>query len=64
MSDIDNSKRHPAFTAYHVREGKDSKGRWTEVGAAWATKDGRGYILHLNAIPIDGRVVLLPAEKR
>lgn len=62
---IDHSKKRPAFTAYCVRDGKEgAKGRWFEVGVAWATKDGRGYVVHLNAMPIDGRVVLVPSEDR
>ena len=32
----DHSKRHPAYIAYQVRDGKEGrKGRWTEIGAAW-----------------------------
>jgi hypothetical protein len=57
---IDHSKKRPAFTAYCVRDGKEGhKARWSEVGVAWATKDGRGYIVHLNAFPIDGSVALV-----
>ena len=50
-SRIDHSKKHPSHVAYCVRDGKEGhKARWSEIGAAWATKDGRGYILHLNAL--------------
>jgi hypothetical protein len=39
---IDHSQRHPSHIAYAVRDGKDGqKGRWTELGSAWATRDGK-----------------------
>ena len=52
----------PAFVAYQVEDGGQgedrSKGYWTEVGAAWPHKDGKGYNIVLRAHPVDGRVVL------
>ena len=41
---------------------KCHSGSWSEIGAAWDTKDRRGFILHLNAIPLDSRVLLVPSE--
>jgi hypothetical protein len=32
-------------------------------GVAWQTKDGKALVLHLNAFPINGRVVLQPRDK-
>jgi hypothetical protein len=61
-SNIDHSKRHPTHIAYVVREG-NGKGRWSEIGAAWATKNGTGFVLQLHAIPIDGKIVLQPRDK-
>ena len=48
----------PAFNAFSVdeREGKDPF--WLKIGAAFEHKDGKGYNLVLQALPIDGRVVL------
>jgi hypothetical protein len=61
---IDHSKRHPAYIAYQVRDGKDGgEGRWTEIGVAWATENGNGFVLHLNFVPIDGQVVMVPPDK-
>jgi hypothetical protein len=59
---INHSKRHPTHIAYVVREG-NGKGWWSEIGAAWATKDGKGFILHLHAFLVDGKVVLQPRER-
>ena len=49
----------PAFNAYTVQdrgEGKDAF--WLKIGAAFEHKDSRGFNLELQALPIDGRIVL------
>ena len=51
----------PTHTAYCVIGGK---GRWREIGAAWPTNDAKGFIVHLDCFPRDGRVVLREAERR
>ena len=60
MSDnaiIDHSKKRPAYIAYAVRDTKDDS-YWTRIGVAWASKDGKGHVVQVNAIPLDGRIVL------
>ncbi len=59
-ANIDHSKKHPAYTAYHVRERKDGeKGFWTRIGVAWRHKDGKGFDVQLDGLaPLDGRIVL------
>lgn len=54
---IDHSKRHPSHYAYVVQD-QDKGGRWTKIGAAWSTKDGDGMVLHLDCLPVDGRIVI------
>ena len=54
MSDtkIDHSKKHPAFTAYHVRDGKQGeKGFWTRIGVAWCTRTARASTCSSTAWP-------------
>jgi len=48
----------PSFRAYTVtkREGQDDF--WLPIGAAFPHDDGKGYNIVLQALPIDGRVVL------
>lgn len=43
----------PTHRAYAVTPGrtKDDKGYWTEIGAAWPHKDGKGFRVSLRAIP-------------
>jgi len=47
----------PTHYAYQVKEGKE-KSYWTRIGAAWAHKDGKGFSLQLDAVPLDGKVQL------
>ena len=49
--------RRPSLIAYHVRDGKDDKSFWNQVGVAWSNRDG-GFTVQLHAIPLDGRIVL------
>ena len=61
MSDtkIDHSKKHPAYTAFHVRDTGGEKKFWTRIGVAWRHKDGKGFDVQLDGLaPLDGRVVL------
>lgn len=47
----------PEFLAWHVID-KGEKSFWNKVGAAWRHRDGKGYTLQLEVVPINGRVVL------
>lgn len=59
----DDTKR-PSHVAYHVREGKDGKSYFNRVGSVFEHKDGEGYNVVLDAVPVDGQVVLrTPAER-
>jgi len=53
----------PAYTAFTVvkREGQDDF--WVAIGAAFQHQDGDGYNVVLQALPIDGRVVLRLPKK-
>lgn len=46
---------HRAFTVIK-REGQDDY--WLPVGAAFEHADGKGYNVVLQALPIDGKIVL------
>jgi hypothetical protein len=48
----------PAYRAYTVvkREGADDF--WLAIGAAFMHQDGDGYNIVLQALPIDGKIVL------
>ena len=52
------ANQQPSFTAYTVqkREGKDDF--WIAIGAAFMHQDGDGYNIVLQALPLDGKIVL------
>ena len=53
------AKKLPVYIAYTVSaHDPDDKGFWTQIGAAWQHDDGEGFNLKLNALPIDGQIVL------
>ena len=54
----------PALIAYHVREVTEGKDFWTRIGSAWSHKDGNGYTVQLDAVPIDGRITLRRPEEK
>lgn len=54
----------PTHIAYHVRESKD-KSFWTRIGAAWQHKDGKGFNIQVDTVPLDGRIsIRIAAEKK
>jgi hypothetical protein len=55
------SSKRPTHTAYSVREyqiGGEKKSDWNRVGIAWAHKDGGGFDVILDAIPVNGRIAI------
>jgi hypothetical protein len=56
--------RGPTYQAYTVikREGQDDF--WLNVGAAFEHADGKGLNVILQALPIDGKIVLRPPKDR
>jgi hypothetical protein len=48
----------PSHYAYqvHGREGKNSV--FTKIGAAWPNRDGKGFNIQLDCVPLDGRVTI------
>jgi len=51
--------KSPIYHAYTVRDGKDGqKSFWTRIGSFFVHDDGEGGTLLLDALPLDGRIVL------
>ena len=60
-----NGTNKPSHVAYQVRDGKGGdKGFWTRIGVAWTSRDEKGFVIQLNAIPLDGKIVLRIAEPK
>jgi hypothetical protein len=62
----DNAKapKKPSHTAYSVRErdGKDSK--WTEIGVVFAHRDGKGFDILCDVLPLSGRITIRVQEPK
>ncbi len=55
----------PSHIAYHVEEPEgDAKGIWTQVGALWPHKDGKGFNLKLKLQPVDGKLTIREYEPK
>ena len=58
------TSKTPSHIAYHVKEGKSGKDYWTRIGAAWAHKNGNGFNIQIEIVPLDGRITLLMASEK
>lgn len=47
---------------FDAGQGRTAK-RWTKVGAAFPHKEGTGFSIELKALPVDGRLVVLPPNE-
>lgn len=55
--------RKPSHRIYRViGEGKSAS--WTPIGAAWANRDGNGFSITCDAIPLQGRIVMRKTTDR
>jgi len=53
--------RKPSYIAYAVNgQGKNTS--WTKIGTAWLQKSGEGFNIDLSAIPVNGRIILMPPK--
>ena len=48
----------PTHRAYAVTK-RGEKSRWQEIGAAWSHKDGKGFNLKLDYLPLNGAELVL-----
>jgi len=55
--------RRPTHRLYRVT-GDGEAAIWTPIGAGWPNKDGKGFNLNCNAVPLTGRIVLRLIEPR
>jgi hypothetical protein len=60
----DSASQH--LYAYTVREFDTADGKkaraWTRIGVAFPHKDGTGFNIEVHSFPLDGRIVLFPAD--
>lgn len=57
--------KQPALVAYSVEDArKGRKAYWTKIGRLFAHDDSKGFDLVLNALPINGRIVIRQEQPR
>jgi hypothetical protein len=54
----------PSHVAYHVREREGQKAIFTRIGASWPHKDGNGFNIQIESVPLDGRITLRVASEK
>jgi hypothetical protein len=58
------AQQQPSYTAYAVtKRGDGQDDWWTPIGAAFEHKDGQGFNIVLQTIPLDGKIVLRPPKE-
>lgn len=56
-------RRMPTHRLYRVLgDGRDAI--WTPIGAAWPNRDGLGFNLSCDAVPLTGRIVMRTIQER
>lgn len=55
--------RKPTHRLYNVI-GEGETASWIVIGAAWPNKDGKGFNLAIDAIPLSGRFVMREPSER
>jgi len=54
----------PKYLVYTVKDrGRGRKSFWTRIGAAWEQQKGGGLNIELEALPLDGKLVLMPPKE-
>lgn len=56
-------RRRPTHRLYRV-QGDGPDAIWTPIGAAWPNKDGLGFNVSCDAVPLTGRIVMRVIQER
>jgi hypothetical protein len=53
------------FAVFTVRDSpkKGERGFWTRIGTAFPHQEGEGFNVRLDALPVDGKLVILPPKE-
>jgi hypothetical protein len=54
--------QQPTYQAYTVVKRENQEDYWLNIGAAWMHQDGEGYNIILQALPVNGKIVLRPPK--
>jgi hypothetical protein len=70
MSNTQNQETKPAskmpsYVAYNVTErGDGKKSKWREIGVAFTHKDGKGFDILFDVVPLSGKITLRAPEPK
>ena len=59
---MSNTTKPIAYSAYIVC-GPEDNSQWIRAGAVFAAKEGR-YVVKIDALPLDGKLVLCPPKPK
>ena len=57
------ASKAPSHIVYQIRDREGGKGFFTRIGAAWPHKDGKGFNIQIESVPLDGRITLRVASE-
>ena len=60
----DHESKRPSHIAYQVREGEENKSYFNRIGSVWPHKDGQGFNIQLDSVPVDGRITVRSVQER
>ena len=52
------SRRFDVYVVEDYTQGGEEKANWIRVGVAFENKDGKGFNVQLNALPVAGKLVM------
>jgi hypothetical protein len=58
-----NTKPNAPTHRLFVVRGRPTAARWLEIGVAWENRDGEGFSLSLDALPVGGHIVMRTIDR-
>jgi hypothetical protein len=56
--------KRPTYIANTVIDGEGKQARWREIGVAFGSEKGGTITVLLDALPVSGKIVLMPPKER
>jgi hypothetical protein len=59
------ASKTPSYVAYNVtNRGEGKKSKWREIGVVFGHKDGKGYDILIDVVPLSGKITLRAPEAK
>lgn len=56
--------RYEVKTTSEYEQNGEKKTRWTKIGVGFPLKNGEGFSILLDALPVNGKLVMMPPRER